>query len=190
VSASVSGSPSTGTGDYIDSTTYGVFTSGGTIQPVEARWTNLDHLEGETVKVHGTDVDDTTTTYPAEVVDRGIVDLGTASANNLVRRAIIGLPHTYKLRPMRIVYDTGEGTSMGKTIRISKIMASFFNTLGATYGKSMDDLKDITFTATAYTGDKELSFDGGFDVNTDLYISGNDTMPCTVRAIVVKIHKG
>ena len=188
-SESVSASPSIGTGDYIDSSGFGVYTSGGTIQKVEARWTNLDHLEGEDVKLHGTNVNDVTKTFEG-TVERGILDIGTEAADNLQRKAIAGLPTTYMLRPMRIVYDSPEGTSMGKTVRISKIIANFFNTLGAKYGKSMDDLKDITFTATAYTGDKELTFDGGFDENTNLYISGDDTMPCTVRSIVVKLHEG
>lgn len=147
-------------------------------------------MEGEDVKLHGTNVDDLTLTFEG-TVDRGILDIGTESADNLQRKAIAGLPTTYTLRPMRIVYDTDEGTSMGATIRVSSIMVSFFNTLGAKYGKSRDDLKDITFEATAFTGTTPpLTFDGGFDENTDLYISGNDTMPCTVRAIIVKIHKG
>jgi len=182
-------SPSVGTGGSIDSSGYGAYTSGGTAQPVEARWENLDHLVGETVAICGTDVNDLTTKYTTEVVSAsGVVDIGTDSADNLVRRAIVGLPYTYKLRPMRLVWNV-DGTTSGSQIRISEIVANFYNTLNAKYGKSLDDLKDITWTTTAYTGDKVLEFDGGYDEQSNLYISGSDPLPCTVRAIIVRIYK-
>ena len=189
VSASISSSPSSETGAYIDSSLFGVYTSGGTAQEVEARFENLGHLEGETVAILGTDVNDTTTEYPDEVVTNGIVDLGTAAANNLVRVTQIGLPYTYKLRPMRIVWNTPEGSTMGAVVRISEIIVSVLNTGAFSYGRTLTDLIPAVLPEVPYTGDVELVLNTDFDVNTDLYISSDSSMPVTIRAIIVRIHK-
>ncbi len=102
---------------------------------------------------------------------------------------MIGLPYTYKLRPMRVVWNTAQGSSMGSVTRITEIIVSVFNTGAFKYGQSLDSLVDAELTSIPFTGDVELVFDGGFDPESDLYISSDSSMPITVRAIITRIHK-
>ena len=146
-------------------------------------------MEGETVAILGTDVNDVTIEYDDEVVTNSIVDLATASDNNLVRVAMIGLPYTYKLRPMRVVWNTAQGSTMGSVTRISEIVVSVFNTGAFKYGQSLTSLVDAVLPTIPFTGDVELVFDGGFDPESDLFISSDSSMPITVRAIIPRIHK-
>jgi len=90
---------------------------------------------------------------------------------------------------MRVVFNTGEGTSMGSVMRISEVVVSVYNTGALKYGLTMSDLKDVTLPSTPYTGDVVITPDTGFDVNTDLYLSSDSPLPLTVRAIIPRIHK-
>jgi len=150
-------------------------------------------LEGETVKIIGTDIDDATTVYDDETVTSGIITLMELSphAHNFVRKATVGLPYRYTLSPMRLDITTAGGTTHGSIGHISEIVISFLNTLNAKYGSSLDDLKDIDWDSTTSlnTGDYVVPFDGGYGIDDTIYISGDDPLPCTVRAIIPRKEK-
>lgn len=155
---------------------------------MENTFVNLSHLEGETVKILGTDVDDNTTEYDDETVSGGIITLMELSphAHNFVRKATVGLPFRYTLSPMRLDITGAGGTSHGSIGHIAEIVISFLDTLGAKYGSSLDDLKDIDFDSSISlnTGDFVVPFDGGYSIDDRIFISGNGMFPCTVRAII------
>lgn len=172
----------------MDTTGFTAYDSGGTGQHVENTFVNLSHLEGEELKILGTDVNDVTSEYDDETVSGGIITLMELSphAHNFVRKAIVGLPFTYTLSPMRLDITGAGGTTHGSTGNISKIVISFLNTLGAQYGSTLDDLKDIDFDSltSLNTGDVVVPFDGGYSIDDRIFISGNAPFPCTVRAII------
>jgi len=172
----------------VNSIGYTAYVSGGTAQKVENTFTELGHLIGETVTILGTDVDDTTTVYDDEVVDAsGDITLMELSphAHNFVRKAQIGLKYRYILKPMRLDVVTSGGTTKGTIARFAEVVISFYKTLGAKYGRNTDNLHTISdFGSTVYTGDVVVSTDGGFGVEDDFVISGDDPLPCVVRAIV------
>jgi hypothetical protein len=162
------------------------------VQWVENTFTNLGHLIGETVKVLGTNVDDETEVYDDEVVDAsGDITLQSNGTKNWVRKAIAGLPYTFKLQPMRFAAVDRDGTIQGSIVNIHKIIASLYKAGGTVkFGDSMDDLKDMGLTSGELkTGDVELSFDGGYSTENNLIISGNDPLPCTVRSIIAFAEK-
>jgi hypothetical protein len=150
-------------------------------------------LEGETVKIMGTDVNDVTIAYDDETVSGGIITLMVLSphAHNFVRKAIVGLSFRFTLSPMRLDITGAGGTSHGSIGHIAEIVISFLNTLNAKYGSSLDDLKDIDWDSTTSlnTGDIKVSFDGGYSIDDRIYISGNDVFACTVRAIIPRKDK-
>lgn len=150
-------------------------------------------MEGETVKILGTDVDDATTVYADETVSGGIITLMELSphAHNFVRKAIVGLPFRYTLSPMRLDITTAGGTTHGSKAKIAELVISFLNTLGAKYGSTLNDLKDIDFDSTTSlnTGDYVVPLDGGYSADDTIYISGDDPLPCTVRAIIPRKDK-
>jgi hypothetical protein len=172
----------------VNSKAYTAYTSGGTAQLVENEFTDLGHLIGETVTILGTDVDDSTTVYDDEVVDAsGDITLMELSphAHNFVRKAQIGLKYRYTLKPMRLDLVTPAGTTKGRIAGFAEVVISFFKTLGAKYGRDTDNLQPISdFSSTRYTGDVLVTTDGGFGVEDDFVISGDDPLPCNVRAII------
>lgn len=177
----------------MDTTGFTPYESDGTSQHVENTFVNLGHLEGETVKILGTDVNDATTVYDDETVASGTITLMVLSphAHNFVRKATVGLPYRYTLSPMRLDITTAGGTTHGSIAKISEIVISFLDTLGAKYGSTLGDLKDIDFenTTTLNTGDVVVPFDGGYNIDDTIFISGNDPLPCTIRAIIPRKEK-
>ena len=181
-SSSISGTPST--------TDYGTYTGGGTAQEVENTWTNLDHLEGETVVIQGTDINDITTNYDDEVVSTATVTLVDGTTNNFVKQAVIGLSNRCTLQPMRIDITGDGGTTHGSIMKIAEIVVSLYKSRDVYYGSSLDDLHIIPETEdTEFTGDAVLVFDGGFTTETPIYISSNSPFQCVVRAIIPRVQK-
>lgn len=178
----------------MDTSGFTPYEEGGTIQRVENTFVNLDHLEGETVKIQGTDVNDNTIEYDEEVVTSGIVSLSELSphAHNFVRKAVIGLAARATLSPMRLDITGAGGTTHGSTAKIHKIIASFLNTFGTVQaGDSLDTLKDIIFDSITElnTGDVEIPFDGGYNTDDIILISTNSPFPCTIRALIPRKEK-
>lgn len=147
----------------------------------------LDHLEGQTVAINGNGAE-----FPTKVVHSGFITL-----EEEVTYAIVGLPFTYKLAPL--VFDTPsrEGSTQGSIKTFKEVTVNFYQTLGATYGVKETDLKEIEWRTTEpyssppalFTGDRELTVDGEFEIDGTVYIEGNGIYPCCVRSIIAKIQK-
>jgi hypothetical protein len=144
--------------------------------------TGLNYLEGKTVSICGDGV-----AYPDAVVSSGSVTLvgGTAA------KIHVGLSYTYTCKPMKLDVNT---SSRGAIKKISKLVLSFYESLGVQYGKNSSTLYDVDFPRTSifeaipmYTGDMTLHFDGGFTEEDDLIITGSLPLPCTLLAIVAMV---
>jgi hypothetical protein len=143
----------------------------------------LDHLEGETVAILGDGA-----VFPTQTVTNGVVTLAES-----VSVAQVGLPYTYKLKPMRMDQSMGEGTTKGSIKKIREVVVSFFKTLNARYGDGTTT-RDFKWRTTEvytsppdlYTGDKKAPMVGGYSVEDPIEISGSDPLPCTVRAIILR----
>jgi len=143
----------------------------------------LDHLEGDTVAILGDGA-----VFTNQVVSGGQVILASA-----VSKASIGLPRRYTLQPMRI---ESNASTHGSQRKIAELVLSFLESGGVQYGKSLSALYDIDFRTTEvygappalYTGDKRVVFDGGFDPEDPILITGTQPLPCTLRAIVARWH--
>jgi hypothetical protein len=87
----------------------------------------------------------------------------------------------------------GEGTSQGKTKRISKVVLRLFETVGAKCGPSLTKLDIVPFRTTSDTldqpvstllsGDKTLEFDDDYNTNSYIYVVQNQPLPLSVLAI-------
>jgi len=164
-------------------------TSGGTTI------SGLTHLQGQDVIVLGDGVQQTEETSGDFTVTAG----GQITVPSGLSKLQIGLPYTWKVQPMRIVLASGEGTSFGSITRVSEIVVSFLNTLGATYGSNASDLYSIDFTDTRwedeayitglFSGDVVVSMPGGFSVNNPIILSGSGPYPATIRTLIARISK-
>jgi len=147
--------------------------------------TELNHLEGETVKVFGDGVE-----FDDATVASGQITTKLDGVETLVSKAAVGLSYTYKLEPMRIDVDVQGGTTHGSIKKIHELVISFLRTAGAYYGKDANNLYDAGWTAgELFTGDKIVTFDAGFDVRDKMLITGSGSLPCTIRAIVARMTK-
>jgi len=146
----------------------------------------LDHLEGETVSV----------LVDGALQNDKVVASGEITLDDAGTTAIVGLPYTYKLKPMRLDIGTQDGTSKGSLKKITELVISFYQTLNARYGDG-DNVYEIDWRSEEdydsppllYSGDKVVVFDGGFTVDDPIIIQGSDPFPCTVRAIVARTEK-
>jgi hypothetical protein len=166
----------------INSTGWTTYTSGGTAQQVENSFSGLDHLEGETVSVLGDG-----SVHPNVVVSSGAVVL-----TEYYNKVHIGLPFTSALQPMELALPGAD--IRGKQKRISKIIFSFFDSLGAKFGTTSGSetipFRKVTDALGAppplFTGKKIQTFPGGYELAGDIYVEQTQPLPLTVRSITVK----
>ncbi len=146
----------------------------------------LDHLKGEEVHI----LADGAVHRPLTVdVSSGSIQLDTAAS--VVH---VGLPYTSRIKPMRLDVNPTTGVSQGQKKRITEIYARLLNSLGLMVGDG-ETMDEVTFRSAGdpmddspplFTGDKEISFDGGYDYAGDIVIEQTQPLPMTVLGITAK----
>jgi len=143
----------------------------------------LAHLEGQTVSVLGDGA-----THANKTVSSGAITLDRS-----VTSACVGLPYDSILQTMRIEGGAAEGTSQGKTKRISKVVLRLFETVGVKVGPSLTNLETIPFRTTSsllsnpvdtlLSGDKEIEFNDDYNSDGFIFIKQDQPLPCSILAI-------
>ena len=143
----------------------------------------LAHLEGQTVSVLGDGA-----THANKTVSSGAITLDRS-----VTSACVGLAYDSILQTMRIEGGAAEGTSQGKTKRISKVVLRLFETVGVKVGPSLTNLETIPFRTTSsllsnpvdtlLSGDKEIEFNDDYNSDGFIFIKQDQPLPCSILAI-------
>jgi len=143
----------------------------------------LAHLEGQTVSVLADGA-----THADKVVSSGQITLDRSTS-----KAVVGLAYDSVLQTMRIEGGAAEGTSQGKTKRISKVVLRLFETVGAKVGPTLDNLETIPFRTTSsllsnpvdtlLAGDKEIEFRDDYNTDGFIFIKQDQPLPLSVLAI-------
>ena len=86
-----------------------------------------------------------------------------------------------------------EGTSQGKTKRISKVVLRLFETVGVRVGPDLNNLETIPFrsssdpmdtpVSTFLAGDKEIEFRDDYNTDGFIFVKQEQALPCSVLAI-------
>ena len=94
---------------------------------------------------------------------------------------------------MRIEGGAEEGTSQGKTKRISKVVLRLFETVGVKVGPDLNNLETIPFrsssdpmdtpVSTFLAGDKEIEFRDDYNTDGFIFVKQEQALPCSVLAI-------
>lgn len=146
--------------------------------------TGLDHLEAEEVAILADGA-----VHPRQTVTGGQITLNYSASH-----VIAGLPFRYTLQPTQ--FDlTVNGSTRGSLKTFAEMVLSFYQSGGVQYGTSTSALRTIDFRTTEaygsppalYTGDKVVVHDGGWNTKDTIIITGDDPLPCTLRAIVPRI---
>lgn len=142
----------------------------------------LGHLEGQSVSILADG-----STHPERTVTAGAVTLQQAAS--VVN---VGLGTQAQVSPMRIEAGSSNGIAQGKTKRIHKIVLRFKDTMTGKYGPSLDALDTITFRSASdamdgpiapFSGDKVLSYPGGYDTDGFIWFVNDQPTPSTLIAI-------
>ena len=143
----------------------------------------LSHLEGQTVSVLA----------DGSVHASKIVSSGAISLDRSVTSAVVGLAYNSVLQTMRIEGGAAEGTSQGKTKRISKVVLRLFETVGVKVGPSLTNLENVPFRTTSSNlsapvdtlieGDKEIEFNDDFNSDGYIFVKQEQPLPASILAI-------
>jgi len=143
----------------------------------------LSHLEGETVSILADGA-----THADKVVSSGAITLDRSST-----KVVVGLSYDSILQTMRLEGGAAEGTSQGKTKRISKVVLRLFETVGVKVGPSLSNLETVPFRTTSsllsspvdtlLAGDKTIEFRDDYNSDGFIFIKQDQPLPCSVLAI-------
>ena len=143
----------------------------------------LAHLEGQTVSVLADGA-----THADKVVSSGQISLDRSTT-----KAVVGLAYDSVLQTMRIEGGAAEGTSQGKTKRISKVVLRLFETVGAKVGPTLNQLETIPFRTasslmsnpvdTLLAGDKEIEFRDDYNTDGFIFVKQDQPLPLSILAI-------
>jgi len=143
----------------------------------------LDHLEGQSVSILA----------DGSVHANKTVSSGAITLDRAVTSACVGLSYDSVLQTMRIEGGAAEGTSQGKTKRISKVVLRLFETVGVKVGPSLSNLELVPFRTTSSNlsapvdtlieGDKEIEFNDDFNSDGYIFIKQDQPLPASILAI-------
>lgn len=147
--------------------------------------TGLDHLEGETVQI----LADGSVRPDAVVTDGSITITKAASVIH------VGLGYTAMIETLDIEAGSATGTAMAKPKLISKVNVRLKDSVGCKVGTSTTQ-DVISFRSSAnnmdqavplFSGDKEVSFPGGWEKEKTIVIKQEQCLPLHVLAIYPKM---
>ena len=143
----------------------------------------LGHLEGQSVSILA----------DGSVHANKTVSSGAITLDRAVTKACVGLSYDSVLQTMRIEGGAAEGTSQGKTKRISKVVLRLFETVGVKVGPSLSQLETVPFRTTSsnlsapvdtlLAGDKEIEFRDDYNSDGFIFIKQDQPLPCSILAI-------
>lgn len=147
---------------------------------------NLTWLESETVRVLNNGASEADKT-----VSGGVITLQSSTT-----KAQIGLPYTPILTTMKFEGGSQNGTSQGKTKRVSKIIVRLLNSLGVKVGSSGKyyslDLRSpntpMDTPNPLLTGDIISSPDSGYETDAQISITSDYAYPITLIAIMMDVN--
>ncbi len=166
-----------------NSTAAATHTTGATVKQVVNSFSGLSHLEAQSVGILADG-----STHANKTVSSGAITL-----DRYVNKAAVGLNYSSVLQTMRIEGGAEEGTSQGKTKRISKVVLRLFETVGVKVGPDLNNLETIPFrsssdpmdtpVSTFLAGDKEIEFRDDYNTDGFIFVKQEQALPCSVLAI-------
>ncbi|MBA1364043.1 phage nozzle protein [Burkholderia gladioli] len=156
--------------------------------PAKITFDGLDHLEGQTVQILTDGA-----THPDRVVTGGAITL--QEAGSVVN---VGLGCPCRLVTERLDAGAADGTSQGKTKRITSAVFRFYNSLGGLYGPQNGPYDDILTRSgndsmdqapPLLTGDTDiLNWPNGYDMDGVIEYRNDQPLPVTLVAIMPQVN--
>lgn len=151
--------------------------------------TGTEHLRGFDVEVLANGATHPTR-HPCGDPSQVVLERSTTKAH-------IGLPFTSHLLTLRVDAGSQEGTSQGKTKRISDVTLRLYRTVGTLVGESSTVFDRLPFRDSSmamdtavplFTGDKDIEFDGGYGHEGQIYIAQDQALPMTIIGVYPRLQ--
>jgi hypothetical protein len=168
----------------IDSTSWGTYTGGGTVEQVTNQLTGLGYLLGQTVVAVGDE----------QIIFNGSVTADTVNFGSFANSITIGIPYKMILEPMNPVLGNAQATSKGRRQKFSRVTLSLYESIAGSYGNDWKHLHAIPYPLK-YQASPPLLFTGNitFDLDSDwadedtVLLVNDQPYPLTVRGIVPRL---
>lgn len=174
---------------YIDGSSFGTYTSGGTVERVANSVSGLTQLAGATVSVL---LDGQPTT--GTVTTAGVYSAGSSAKDrNYYNTITVGRAITSVLSPMRPEVKTYSGSIALRKKKITSCGVRLYQSYGGSIGTNASDLTTIDYTergdasgadVATVTQDKYVAHPGGWQEEGDIYVQHSDPLPFNVSAVL------
>jgi hypothetical protein len=173
----------------IDSTGWGAYTSGGTVEQVTNQVTGMSYLLGQTVVAVG----------DGKKIFEGPVTADAVNFGSYANLVTIGLPYRTVVQPMNPVIGNQQATSKGKKQKFSRATISLYEAIGGLVGTDWQHLHPIDYTQTdspqsppagltaLFTGDVTNDLDADWGDDDTILIVHGEPFPFTLRAVVPRL---
>jgi hypothetical protein len=198
----------------IDSTAWGVYTSGGTVKQVTNQVTGLSYLIGQQVVAVGDG---------AIILQPTTVTSDVMTFDYFCNLITIGIPYQTTIQPTNPALTSQTSTTRGMPQKLNRVTLSLYQSMGGQYGTSLDDMYDIvygpggpvppqmavssstsgstttkTITLTygpatisqppqMKTGEFTRDLDADWSDESKFYITNSDPFPFTLRGLVMRM---
>jgi hypothetical protein len=178
------------TGEAIDSTDFGVYTSEGEACVAYSSVSGLTWLEGKTVSILADGV-----VLDQQVVTGGVVDFGDEYYSVLN----IGLPYESDLETLDIeLAGSPFGTTQGRNVKCCRCIFKFLNSRGGYVGPDADHLYDAfplrrpesNKTPTLISEPRNVTLGGNYSTAGRVFFRQSDPLPVCISAIIPEINIG
>ena len=172
-----------------DSTAWGAYTGGGTVEQVTNQVTGMSYLMGQDVTAVGDEA----------VIFTGIVTADTVVFGSYANQITIGLPYTSTIEPMNPVLGDQKNTSKSKRQKFTRVNLSMFESVGGMVGTDANHLYNIDYTqgtpnplppgspTTLFTGNVVNDLDAEWTDSGTIHIVHSDPFPFTLRSVTPRL---
>lgn len=151
-------------------------------------FSNLDHLEGETVVALA----------DGNVVEDLVVSSGSVTLPVAASKVHIGLPYQVDFETLDVDYETQDGTGFGDVKVINKVTLFLENTRGLQVGPTSSELtemKDRTDegydeATRMFTGKKDIQIKPHWNSNGRVHVRQSYPLPMTILAHIPEVQPG
>jgi hypothetical protein len=172
-----------------DSTAWGAYTGGGTVEQVTNQVTGMSYLMGQNVTAVGDEA----------VIFTGIVTADAVVFGSYANQIAIGLPYSSTIEPMNPVLGDQKNTSKSKRQKFTRVNLSMFESIGGMVGTDSTHIYSIDYTqgtpnplppgspATLFTGNVINDLDAEWTDEGTIHIVHSDPFPYTLRSVTPRL---
>ncbi len=162
-------------------TAHTAYASGGEVRLKQTVFAGLGHLEGATVQVLADGA-----AAPEAVVSAGSITLAESASH-----VHVGFGRTAIYQSTRVETGDPEGSSLGKSRQVDTVILRLLDSLGGMLGASTAALVEIPYRTPRdemdaapplFTGEKRISFPGGWSSEPRLVVQQAQPLPMTILA--------